>query len=73
MKPEETLREHFKLMRKATEQAMADYHFNVIYGYLLGLRETQQITFVTYRRLIAIATKAWGQKIDRIYGLRRVA
>ena len=73
MKPEETIKQHFRLMRKASSQAFADYHANVLYGYLLGIRETGQISAAMFCRLHGIVQKAWGMKVDRIYGFRRAA
>ncbi|ANF26000.1 hypothetical protein [Stutzerimonas stutzeri] len=73
MKPEETIKQHFRLMRQASSQAFADYHANVLYGYLLGIRETGQISAAMFCRLHGIVQKAWGMKVDRIYGFRRAA
>ena len=73
MRPEETIKQHFRLMRQASSQAFADYHANVLYGYLLGIRETGQISAAMFCRHHGIVQKAWGMKVDRIYGFRREA
>jgi len=63
MKTEDTIREHFKLLRAARHTAMADYHCNVLYGYLRALRETNQIEAKLYLRLHHALTKAWSLKL----------
>lgn len=63
MKTEDTIREHFKLLRAAQHQAFADYHANVLYGYLKALRETNQIEAKLYLRLHHALTKAWSLKL----------
>ncbi len=63
MKTEDTIREHFKLLRSAPFQAIADYHVNVLYGYLKALRETDQIEHKLYLRLHHAMTKAWSLKL----------
>lgn len=62
MKPEQTLRNHFKLLRSAGHAASADYHCNVLYGYLQALNDTKQIAPALYFRLHCAVTKAWALK-----------
>lgn len=62
MKTEDTIREHFKLLRAARHTAMADYHCNVLYGYLKALRDTGQIETSLYLRMNHAVTKAWKLK-----------
>ena len=73
MKTEDIIREHFKHLRGARHAATADYHCNVLYGYLQALRDTRQLDAATYLRLNAMVTAAWCNKINRIYGIRRAA
>jgi len=73
MKPEETIRTHFKLLRAADREALATYHCNLLHGYLQALRDTRQLDGATYLRLNAMVTAAWCNKINRIYGIRRAA
>lgn len=73
MKPEETIRTHFKLLRAADHAALADYHCNLLYGYLQALSDTDQIRPALLGRLRQAVTKAWALKINRIYGFRRAA
>lgn len=63
MKTEDTIRKHFKLLRTAQFQARADYHANVLYGYLKVLWETNQIEAKLYLRLHHALTKAWSLKL----------
>lgn len=63
MKTEDTIRDHFKLLRAARHTAMADYHANVLYGYLRALRDTSQIETKLYLRLHHALTKAWSLKL----------
>lgn len=62
MKTEDTIREHFKHLRAAQHAATADYHCNVLYGYLKALRDTGQIEPKLYLRLHHALTKAWTLK-----------
>lgn len=71
MKTEDTIREHFKLLRSASHPALADYHCNLLYGYLQALRDTSQLDTQQYRRLHHALTKAWSLKL-RI-NMRRAA
>lgn len=73
MSIESTLREHFKLLRQSTHAAFADYHANVLYGYLMALRETKVTSAALNSRLHRLVTRAWRMRIDRIHGVRRVA
>lgn len=62
MKTEDTIREHFKHLRGARYAATADYHCNVLYGYLQALRDTSQVDTARYLRLHHAITKAWTLK-----------
>jgi hypothetical protein len=62
MKTEDTIREHFKYLRGARYAATADYHCNVLYGYLKALRDTGQIETSLYLRMNHAVTKAWTLK-----------
>lgn len=62
MKTEDTIREHFRHLRSARYAATADYHCNVLYGYLQALRDTSQVDTARYLRLHHAVTKAWALK-----------
>lgn len=73
MNPEDTIRQHFKLLRATDCDALAGYHCTLLHGYLQALRDTRQLDGATYLRLSAMVTAAWCNKINRIYGIRRAA
>lgn len=73
MRPEATFREHFKLLRSADQAALADYHCNLLYGYLQALSDTDQIRPALLSRLRQAVTKAWSIKTYRLHGFRRAA
>lgn len=73
MRAEQTFREHFKHLRAAQHAATADYHCNVLYGFLQALSDTDQIRPALLSRLRQDVTKAWALKTNRLYGFRRAA
>lgn len=73
MKPADTIRTHFRLMRQATSQHFLEYHSNVLYGYLHALLDTKQIDRKQHLRLNAIVTRAWALKLKRIQAAERKA
>ncbi len=73
MKPNEAIKTHFALLRRSSHDAFADYHANVLYGYLSAMRDNEIISSALHNRLQHIVSKAWSLKYDRIHGIRRAA
>lgn len=59
MKPADTLRSHFRLLRNAFDEYAIEYHANFMTGYLYALRETKQADSELTARLQEIVLKAW--------------
>ena len=73
MKPADTIRTHFRLMRQTTSEHFLEYHSNVLYGYLQALLDTRQIDGKQHLRINAIVTRAWAFKSKRLQVTERKA
>lgn len=73
MNVRQSIRERFTKLRAATHVAFADYEYNILYGYLLGLHESGQIEGSTFYRLTDLITTAWRRKVERLNKARRAA